>query len=115
VLIPDLLWATVIALVYWSDDLGSHQLVLSPEKSTAVNLGYNVSGANFLLALIFISVAVILLINFPLVMILGMFTDKEPKSIHSAWTVFVILASLRFFYDLHKVLRNSTPTKRLPG
>lgn len=114
VMIHDLFWATVISLVYWSVDLSSHQLVLSMEKSTALKLGYNVSSANFLLASIFISVAVILLIHFPLVMILSMFTEEEPKAIHSEWTVFVILASLRFGYDIHKVLRNPTPGRKLP-
>jgi hypothetical protein len=115
VMLPDLLWATSIALVYLADDLGSRQLVLSMEKSASRNLGYNVSGINFLLASIFVSAAVVLLVNFPLGMITGSLTGKEPQSLHSEWTVYLILASLRSGYDIKMTLHPRASGRRLPG
>jgi NhaP-type Na+/H+ or K+/H+ antiporter len=48
VLIPEVSWALLIALIYLVDDLFNKQLVVLSDKPTYTNLGFNVGGLNFL-------------------------------------------------------------------
>jgi hypothetical protein len=99
----ELSWAGLIAVIYWIDDLLSKQFVLAPGKSRAINLGYNVAGLNFLLAAIFISAIVILVVH----AFTGIFLARWPDylSVALSWMVFLMLSLVRFVADAFNLVK----------
>ena len=108
--LPEIFWASVIALVYWVDDLSSRSIILVPDQPVPVNFGYNTRGLNFLMAAIFISAFVMMMVLFVLIL----FIDERSPYIRPVleWTIFITLALIRFIADLHKALYKK---RRLPG
>ena len=113
VMLPEIAWALVIALIYLADDMISRQLVISTVNPVGKNLGYNVSGLNFMLAAIFIC-AVILLFAMN---IAAWITGGRIARIEflTEWMILVVLTALRFIYDfLRDIKQEKGSFRKLP-
>lgn len=107
VLIPEVSWALLIALIYLADDLFNKQLVVSSDKPTSINLGYNVGGLNFLTGAVFISAIVLLVtMNFAS----WLFQNSYPI-IAVEWLIFLILGAIRLIYDVLRERKNGNPVE----
>lgn len=90
VLIPEMLFASVLGLVFWIDDLTSQQLIVDPEKAVYQNLGYNTPAMSLMLASIFIGAILILVAaQFHV-----MFADAQAT--YAGWVDWGILITISF-------------------
>lgn len=113
VMLPEMCWALVIAFIYLADDLISRQLIVSTVKPVAINLGYNVSGLNFMLAAIFLC-AIILLFAMN---IAAWFTGGRVSRVDylMEWMILIVLTALRFIYDfLRDIKKDRGSFSKLP-
>lgn len=100
VMVADLKWGALLGLIYLIDDLWSRQIIIAPGQPVPVNLGYNVSGLNFLIAAIFISAFLFALV---MVVLSVISTDISYTRISMfEWIVFVILVIIRCVYDINR-------------
>lgn len=98
VIVSEVNWALLVALIYLFDDFISKQLVISSEKNVTQNLGYNIGGLNFLMAAVFISAFVLLI-----AMNITPWLFRGPRfALHAEWVILLVLGLIRLVYDIRR-------------
>jgi hypothetical protein len=88
-------------------------LIVSTVKPVGKNLGYNVSGFNFMLAAIFICAIIILFA----MNIAAWFSGGRVARVEfmMEWVIFIVLTALRFIYDfLRDIKKDRGSFSKLP-
>ena len=97
VLVPEMLFAIMLAGVFFLDDLFGRQLILDPEKAVYQNLGYNTSALNFLLAATFLTA-----FGFVMVLVIwSMVVETVGRAARWVdWVMLITLSLLKLGYQL---------------
>lgn len=112
-IIPEMLWGLTISFLYWLEDLFTKEIVIHPDKCVEDNLGFNISGYNFLLATIFISNFIFIGMMFAYVLMIsvGLMDERRQGFIPIEWIMISVLALLKFAFEI----RIPKKARRLPG
>ncbi len=104
VLIPELAFATGIAVLFWIDDLATKQIIIDPKKDMGTNLGYNTPALNFMLAAIFLGGLAVLAASFVQVLI----SDNPELLTWLDWFIFISLTVLKLIFQINRDIRSES-------